>query len=256
MRFSARLRMLALSLLLAGAACGDSGDTKPPPEVVETAESVATPVTFGVEFSTTPVAGDDENDPITLDGRVFGAGPTGVILAHMRPADQTEWFPFATELAATGEFTVLTFDFRGYGASTGGKQFDRIDTDLGAAIDYMRDSLDVEDVFLVGASMGGTAALVAGSRVDVAGIISISSPGQFPPLDALDHVGTITEPKLFITSEDDVPQARAQESFWEIAKEPKQQHIYQGSAHGTELFDGPFAADLKQRILAFLRANR
>lgn len=255
MAVSGRPRVLAAVLALAFAACGDTGNTKPPPEVVETAESVARTVTFTSQFSTTPEAGDDERDPITLDGRVFGAGPTGVILAHMRPADQTEWFPFATELAETGEFTVLTFDFRGYGESTGDKQFDRIDTDLEAAIDYMRGALDTEKVFLVGASMGGTAALVVGARVDVAGIVSISAPGQFPPLDALDHVDEVTEPKLFVTSKDDVPQARTQEQFWEIAPAPKQQHIYDGSAHGTALFDGPHSADLKQRILGFLRAN-
>lgn len=255
MAVSGRPRVLAAVLALAFAACGDTGNTKPPPEVVETAESVARTVTFTSQFSTTPEAGDDEQDPITLDGRVFGAGPTGIILAHMRPADQTEWFPFATELAETGEFTVLTFDFRGYGESTGDKQFDRIDTDLEAAIDYMRNALNIEKIFLVGASMGGTAALVVGARVDVAGIVSISAPGQFPPLDALDHVDEVTEPKLFVTSKDDVPQARTQDQFWEIAPAPKQQQIYDGSAHGTALFDGPHSADLKQRILGFLRAN-
>ncbi len=255
MRDTSRLRVLAAGLALAFAGCGDTGDTTPPPEVVETAESVARTVTFTSQPSTTPEAGDEEREPLTLDGRVFGDGPTGIILAHMRPADQTEWFPFATELAESGEYTVLTFDFRGYGASTGDKQFDRIDTDLAAAIDYMRDALAIEKVFLVGASMGGTAALVVGSRVDVAGIVSISSPGQFPPLDALEHVGKISEPKLFVTSADDVPQARAQEEFWEIAPEPKQQHIYEGSAHGTALFDGPHSADLKRRITGFFRAN-
>ncbi len=255
MRVSARWRLLAASLALGAAACDGTADTPPPPEVVETAESVATPVTFTAELSTTPEAGEEEKEPIALDGRVFGDGPTGVILAHMRPADQTEWFPFATELAETGDYTVLTFDFRGYGDSTGEKQFDRIDTDLAAAVDYMRDALGVEKVFLVGASMGATAALVVGSRVDVAGIVSISSPGQYPPLDAVDHVDEIAEPKLFITSEDDVPASRAQATFWEIAPEPKQQRIYAGSAHGTALFDGPHAADLKQRIIGFLRAN-
>lgn len=255
MHFRLRLRAVAATLALTAVGCGDSPGTTPPPEVVETAESVATPISFTAQISTTPTADDAEKDPITLDGRVFGDGSTGVILTHMRPADQTEWFPFATELAETGEYTVLTFDFRGYGASTGDKQFDRIDTDLAAAIEYMRAELPVEDVFIVGASMGGTAALVVGSRIDVAGIVTISAPGQFPPLDALDHIGEIDAPKLFVTSEDDVPQARAQEEFWEIAPEPKQRHVYDGDAHGTALFDGPHAADLKRRIIGFLRAH-
>lgn len=245
--------LACLALVLAS--CGDSLDSTPPPEVVATAESVATGVSFPAPNSTTPQAGDDDDDPIVLDGRVFGDGPVGVILAHMRPADQTSWFPFATDLAASGDFTVLTFDFRGYGESTGDKQFDRIDTDLAAAIDYMRDALKIDKVFLVGASMGGTAALVAAARVDVAGVVSISSPGQFPPLDAAETVADIAEPKLFITAEDDVPAMRSQEEFWELAREPKQQHIYDGDAHGTAIFDTTDGPDLERRIIAFLTSN-
>ena len=87
-------------------------------------------------------------------------------------------------------------------------------------------------------------------------VISISSPGQFPPLDAVETVGEITAPKLFVTSEDDVPQFRSQEAFWEAAREPKIQHIYEGDAHGTALFDGIHAADFKARLLAFLLSEQ
>jgi pimeloyl-ACP methyl ester carboxylesterase len=250
--------LIALTLVAAGllvAACGDSTSSTPSPEVIETAESVARTVSFDAPISTTPQSGDEDDEPIVLDGRVFGSGQTGVILSHMRPADQTSWFPFATELADTGRFTVLTFDFRGYGDSTGDKAFDRIDTDLDAAYEFMRDSLGIEKIFFVGSSMGGTASLIAGARLDIAGVVSISSPAQFPPLDAEETVGDIRAPKLFIVSEDDVPQARAQAEFWELAKEPKQQQIYPGDAHGNALFDGDHAADLKQRIISFLESN-
>jgi pimeloyl-ACP methyl ester carboxylesterase len=173
----------------------------------------------------------------------------------MRPSDQTSWFPFATTLAETGDYTVLTFDFRGYGESTGDKQFDRIDTDLESAFEYMRDALSIEEIFIIGASMGGTAALIAGERLSVAGIVSISSPSQFPPLDAEATVGGITAPKLFITSEDDVPAERSQEQFWELAQEPKEQVIYEGDAHGTDIFDSPNGKALEQRLLDFLEAH-
>jgi pimeloyl-ACP methyl ester carboxylesterase len=209
------LLLLALSAFVTG--CGDAVTSEPSPEVVATAEAEARDITIIAPVSTTPTSDDDDKQPISLDGRLFGRGETGVILAHMRPADQTSWYPFAQVLADTGRYTVMTFDFRGYGDSTGEKQFDRIDTDLEAAYEYMRDVLGFDRVFLVGASMGGTASLVVGSRVPVEGVISISSPEQFPPIDATLTVGGITAPKLFVSSEDDVPAMRAQEKFWDLA---------------------------------------
>lgn len=245
---------LPLILMAAATACGGSVTSEPSPEVVATAEAEAREITITAPASTTPTT-DEPEDPIALEGRVFGRGDIGVILSHMRLDDQTAWYPFAQELADTGTYTVMTFDFRGFGESTGDKQFDRIDTDLTAAYDYMHEQLNIDKVFLVGSSMGGTASLVVGASLPIAGVVSISAPGQFPPIDAEMTVGDITAPKLFITSEDDVPQARTQETFWELAQEPKQQHIYEGDAHGTALFDGPHGADLKRRIMDFLASN-
>ena len=250
--------MLIAALMLAPTAviaCGDPSDSKPPPQVVATAESIARDVRFDAKYSTTPAAGDAKKEAIVLDGRVFGSGKTGVILAHMRPTDQTSWYPFATDLANTGDYTVLTFDFRGYGESTGDKQFDRIDTDLEAAYRYMKDDLGMDEIFVVGASMGGTATLVAGPRLDAAGIVSISSPSQFPDIDAETTVGDITSPKLFITSEDDVPASRSQEDFWKLAQPPKEQHVYPGDAHGTDILATENGPDLEQRIIDFMRSH-
>jgi pimeloyl-ACP methyl ester carboxylesterase len=244
----------ALALIFA-AACGDTTTGTPSPEAIETAESVARSVTIEAPPSTTPEADDPGDELVQLDGRVFGDGPRGVILSHMRTADQQSWFPFATTLAETGEYTVLTFDFRGYGESTSEKQFDRIDTDLEAAYEYMRDTLLMEDIYLIGASMGGTASLVVGARDDIAGVVSISSPAQFPPLDAVETVDEIVAPKLFISSEDDVPAMRSQELLWEAARAPKDEYVYEGDAHGTALFDTEHADDLERRLIDFLEAN-
>ncbi len=256
MRSPARRLAFVLGTLLIAlpfiAACDEATPAQPSPEAIETAESASRPVTFDVPLSATPQKDDEGKEPVVLSGRVFGSGPAGVILAHMRPADQTAWFPFATMLAATGRYTVLTFDFRGYGDSTGEKQFDRIDTDLLSAYRYMRDRLGIRKIFLIGASMGGTASIVVGTRVPVAGVVSISSPGQFLPLDAVAAVRDLSAPKLFVTSKDDVPQSRAQEEFWAAAPEPKDQQIYDGDAHGTDLFESLHAAEVQQRVMNFL----
>lgn len=235
-------------------ACGDPPPLMTPsPEVVETAETAATPVTIEAPYSLTPVPENEEvPDDILLDGRIFGSGEIGVVLAHMRPADQTSWFEFAMRLSRGGEFTVLTFDFRGYGESTGIRQFDEIDTDLTAAYEYMRDVLGLDRIYFVGASMGATAAMVVAAHVPVDGVVAISTPAQFIYFDVLDFIDDVTMPKLFVTAEDDVPQFRSLEEMWELAPDPKERVIYAGDAHGTELFDTEHGDDLEQRIRDFL----
>jgi pimeloyl-ACP methyl ester carboxylesterase len=247
--------VLAMSAVIA--ACGGGSTTaEPSPEAVDTAEAIARTVKIAAPFSTTPVPEDEEREePIVLDGRVFGAGPTGVILVHMRPSDQTAWFPYATTLANTGDYTVLTFDFRGYGESTGEKEFDRLDTDLEAALSYLRDDVGIEDVFLVGASMGGTASLLVAEREPILGIVSISSPATYQEIDAVAGVDEIRAPKLFIASEDDLPAMRSLEELWAEAVAPKDQALFAGDAHGTDLFAAPVAAEFEQRMTDFLEAH-
>ncbi len=256
-----RARALLVPLaVLAGAlimlACGDGASAgKPAPAAIATAESLSRPAEITAPLSTTPEKDDAGKTPIALVARIFGSGATGVILAHERPADQTSWFAFATQLAAGGEFTVLTFNFRGYGESTGEKSFDRIDTDLMAAYVYARDNLKLKKIFLVGASTGGTASLVVAAEVPVAGVVSISAPQQFETMDALAAVPDIDAPKLFITSKDDVPAERSLEDLVDAADEPKDQEIYDGNANGTDLFAGPHAAELERRLSDFLRQH-
>ena len=234
------------------AACGDDGTPKTPPAVVATADSVSREVTIDVPAD--PGNGS-ASATVRLNGHVFGAGATGVVLAHMRPADQTAWFPFAQSAAATGRFTVLTFDFRGFGASGGEKEFEHLDADLSAALAYMKTTLKVDRVFLVGASMGGTASMVVGAREPVAGIVSISSPAQFETLDALSAEPKIAVPELFISSDGDVPAHRSLEELVKEAKESVDQQLYDGDAHGTDLFASPHAADITQRLITFLSSN-
>jgi pimeloyl-ACP methyl ester carboxylesterase len=254
---AARRLFAAIALGAVTVACGDPSTTaEPSPAAVDTAEAIARSVKIPSTFSTTPVPEDEEREEqIVLDGRVFGDGATGVILVHMRPSDQTAWFPYATTLAESGQYTVLTFDFRGYGESTGEKEFDRLDTDLQAALDYMRDDLGIADIFLVGASMGGTASLLVAEREPVLGLVSISSPATYQEIDAVAGVDLIDAPKLFIASEDDLPAMRSLEELWAEAVAPKEQALFEGDAHGTDLFAAPAAEEFEQRMTDFLEAN-
>ena len=141
------------------------------------------------------VFAEDSED---LWGSVFGAGEIAVILTHMRGRDQTSWFPFARFVAESG-YKVLTFDFRGYGKSTGTKDT-RMDRDLEAAIAYMR-AKGAKQVVLIGASMGGTTVIELASESQVQGVAALSPPAEFGRINALTAVESMVIPLLLIVSE-------------------------------------------------------
>lgn len=192
-------------------------------------------------------------DGVALSGRLFGSGAeTGVVLAHMYPKDQSSWYEFARLLAREG-YMALAFDFRGYGTSTGEKRIDRIDRDVAAAIMALT-ARGARRVFVVGASMGGTAALIAAVSESLAGIVAVSAPAEFQGLDARQAVSSSSCPKLFIAAEGDQAASSCQ-SLFQLANEPKEIVLLPGSAHGSDLFKGKEGARAQKLVLDFLAAN-
>ena len=200
-------------------------------------------------------------DGVGLSGRVFGPedARTGVILAHMLPADQSSWFEFAGRLAGEG-YRAMTFDFRGYcpggdaGCSEGRKDVSADTVDLQAALDYLR-SQGVETVAIVGASMGGTAALlVAADEGDrVAAVITLSAPQQIEGLVAgPDVVGRVTAAKLFVAGSGDGAAAQAAEAFDGQSPAPKRLEIVPSDDHGTDLLTGNQAEIVRTLLLSYL----
>ncbi|HWC31963.1 MAG TPA: alpha/beta hydrolase [Actinomycetota bacterium] len=192
------------------------------------------------------------DDGVELEGDVRGGGTTGVALAHMYPTDRTSWEPFAERLAAEGYLT-LAFDFRGYGGSEGERTIPEIWRDVVAAAGELR-SHGAERVVLVGASMGGTASLVAASRSAVDGVVTISAPSTFEGLTASpDVVRAVQAPKLFVAASADGAAAAAAQSFYNDSPQPKRVEIVGGDEHGTELLEGSHGEVVRNVILDFLR---
>lgn len=189
-------------------------------------------------------------DGVKLEGRFFGKGKTGLILAHMYPADQTSWFEFAKELADKG-YTVLSFNFRGYGDSEGTKEIAKIDLDEAAAIKFMK-RRGIERPFLIGASMGGTVSLKLAAQSDVAGVVSLSGPVEFQGLSVLKDISKVKSPKLFLAADDD-PAGAADSARWlyNNSPEPKEIKLFPGQEHGTYLLTGE-SGEVKRAILNFL----
>ena len=245
-KLATRLVALGVAALLACAAvaCAESAvapnhdEPTPPPEATENISVVI-------------------SDAVILSAHLFGSdNDPVVILSHMRPNDQTAWYAFAQELAAHG-YAALTFDFRGYGQSTGREDFATLDDDLSAVIQYMRDRGRTE-IFLLGASMGATTSLVVAGDAGVKAVVAISPPAQFDSQDGLAAVPNLRLPKLFVASEGDAPALQFDE-LYAAAAQPKEQTLYPGNAHGTDLFDpdkNEEAAAVGGRIIDFLDEQR
>jgi pimeloyl-ACP methyl ester carboxylesterase len=202
-------------------------------------------------------------DGVELEGRLFGEGTSGVVLSHMRPADQTSWYPFAERLADAG-YVVLTYDFRGYcpggqgGCSSGERDVDAIWQDVLGAVEFIRDR-GAATVSLVGASMGGTASLVAASRpgVDVRAVISLSAPASIEGLIVDGAVLTnVAAAKLFIAGVGDASAARDAQALYARSPQPKRVEIVPADDHGTDLLSGPQGEFVRRLIEVYLEQNR
>lgn len=236
---------LLAGLTLLAAACGS------PSEAVR-ADAVADSV--AVTFRS---AGGVE-----LAGRLFGdpaRARTGVVFAHMLPADQASWFAFADRIAEEG-YLALTFDFRGYcpggdaGCSEGEKDVSADAVDLTAAVAFVR-TQGVETVAIVGASMGGTAALlVAADQGDrVAAVITLSAPQSIGDLVAgPDVLARISAATLFVAGTGDGAAAAAAQAFAEQARAPRRLEIVTSDDHGSDLLTGNQAEIVRTLLLSEL----
>jgi esterase/lipase len=191
-------------------------------------------------------------DGVLLRGHLYGDGKTGVILAHMYPADQSDWTDFAQVLAAHG-YQALTFDFRGFTESEGTSGTEHAGTDLLAAYQFMQPR--VSRIFIAGASLGAEAAILVGARQDVAGLILISVPTSFGGMTVTESIRHVRAPILFVTSADDPLVQGQPEILYKLAQAPKSMQVYPGRAHGTAILHGPHSEELQALMLRFLAAN-
>lgn len=234
------ISVLALAVLYA-AACGGSSDSQDTPTIVPPGGDV---LSIGIVVP---------EDAQVLNGWLYGDEHERlVILSHMRPNDQTAWEPFARDLAEHG-YAALTFDFRGYGISAGDKDFDKLDEDLAAVVSFMRER-GKEQIFLVGASMGGTASLVVAAEADVDGVVSVSAPALFEGQNATEAIASISAPTLLLAAEDDTAAVVSLEELQEAAPTAEQM-TFMGGEHGTELVEGEYAASVQDELLRFLDAH-
>jgi pimeloyl-ACP methyl ester carboxylesterase len=189
-------------------------------------------------------------DGTRLAGVLLGKGQKGVVLAHQLGGDLCQWLPFARVLGSAG-FRALAFDFRGYGSSARVTPNVRLDRDVaGAAAELRRRG--VRSVFLMGASMGGTAVLGAAPaiRPRVAGVVDLSGPVSIGGVDALAAVRRLTSPALFVAARFDRSFADSTRLLYRAAaSREKRLMITGGTEHGVDLLVIPA---VRRRVLMFL----
>jgi esterase/lipase len=237
---------LALAMAIAAVGCAPSGQEERNADIAASA---------AVSFRS--------SDGVKLAGRVFGDGQVGVVLAHMFPADQTSWWAFARVLAPKG-FTVLTFDFRGYcpggvaGCSEGQRDVAAMWQDVMGAVEFMM-ARGLLRVMLVGASMGGTASLLAAAQpgVPVVAIVALSAPQSFEGLTAERTVlANVTAAKLFVAGNSDpTGAATAAQAMYAESPPPKEVEIFTSSDHGTDLLTGNQSGRVQTLIVGYLERH-
>jgi pimeloyl-ACP methyl ester carboxylesterase len=207
----------------------------PPATTTATAPRAATP-------GATPVAARTitftTEDGATLGGTIYGSSASGswVILSNNGDGRQANWQPLVDALVARG-YAVLTYDWRGLGASSGSTQnWMLAPRDTQAAIGAARAN-GAQRLILGGGSLGGITSVKQAGSPGVAGIVVVSSPTNVAPLTiSAQEMAGIAVPKLFVASKQDqvVPVAQTQ-LLYDYAPQPKALQIYDGSAHGTNL---------------------
>jgi pimeloyl-ACP methyl ester carboxylesterase len=193
-------------------------------------------------------------DGTRLVGHRFGGGGTAVVLAHQSDGDLCEWVPYARRLAARGYF-VFPFDFRGHGFSRQGRET-RLGADVAAAVRAVR-GLGKRRVIVVGASMGGVAAVVgaASVRPPIDRVVSLSAPAFFRGIDAVRAARRLRVPVLYVAAEQDQGGRFASDArrlYAATASADKRVELAAGDLHGIAMLE---SAGVRQLVEAFITSG-
>jgi alpha-beta hydrolase superfamily lysophospholipase len=193
-------------------------------------------------------------DGTRLAGHRFGHGRTAVVLAHQSDGDLCQWRPYALRLAGLG-YLAIAFDFRNVGDSQQ-RHYpanNRPGGDVAGAVREAR-RLGATKVFLVGASLGGSAVLQAASNVKprVAGVVSVSGAADLS--HAIESVPHLAVPVEYVAASGDRDfAADAKRLYAATHVTDRKLVLLDDSRHGTALVAGNAMA--RNAIESFLRAH-
>ena len=202
----------------------------------------------------TPTSVELKSEAETLKADLYGTLPSAraAVLCHGQSWDASGWREIATQLAQRG-VPALALNFRGYDGSTGKTIPASTVADVHAAKLWLR-AAGVQEIALVGASMGGHAVLGSSFERDVEIVVSISAPVE-PVDDALSR--KVSGRKLFIcANEDSMGAAPHVLRTFELCERPKTLLLFGAKEHSIGMFHAPYGGEVVAAILDFVAGRR
>ncbi len=221
-----------LVLLLAATGCADDSDDSEDPRPSALSPSPSTPADTSSPFQLLegplkrcgpqPVSAAEVGFvPLRLHDQAIGTipavaagtGRTVVVLLHQTDGGGLcGWLEFATTLADDPALAVLAIDLCRYGESrcravTNGtfRDADQVDP-VALAVRYARASMGAERVVVLGASMGGSVALMAAATVPgIDTAINLSGPVDWAGMEAIRMGKELPVPVLFAMADPEGP---------------------------------------------------
>jgi alpha-beta hydrolase superfamily lysophospholipase len=183
------------------------------------------------------------DDGITLAGLWYEPASRGpaVILIHMLHRSRKDWEPLASRLSGEG-YGVLAFDLRGHGESGGSipgdGQYGVLLQDVTAARRFVASRGDAvpSRVALIGASLGGTLALLDAAAHPGAAAVALLSPSIDYRGLRIDAAMRKYAGPLFLVAGDDDPYAmRSSREIVKAAAARRETLVLPHAGHGTAM---------------------
>jgi pimeloyl-ACP methyl ester carboxylesterase len=196
------------------------------------------------------------SDGTHIGAFVQGSASTAVVLVHQVNQDHCGWVDEAAALGA--RYRVMSIDLRGYGSSDSAKgaKATNYSADIEAAVVSLR-AAGAKKVFIVGASMGGSAAVVAASKIDprVDGVVAVSAPTNFKGQNALAAAPKLSIAARFIAAKDD-GSAPSSATRLDAAAKKSPDHkavIFAKGGHGWSLLR--VGSEAEKALIAFIEGR-